>query len=75
MTLGKRDHFQGKSRFTTWVTAIAVHILYTERRRRRWKDVSLEEILFGVEGTAMHVCDSRPGPDQELQHVALLENR
>ena len=37
--------FQGRSRFTTWATTIAIRIAITEMRRRRWKDVSLNELL------------------------------
>jgi RNA polymerase sigma-70 factor (ECF subfamily) len=38
------DSFRGESRFSTWATKIAVHTAFTELRRRRWKDVSLEAI-------------------------------
>lgn len=40
--LEKLDTFRGQSRFTTWVLSIALRIAYTELRRRRWRDVSLE---------------------------------
>lgn len=43
--LNRLDEFQGRSRFTTWVLAIAVNIALSELRRRRWRDVSLEELL------------------------------
>ena len=42
------DHlhsFEGRSKFTTWVHKIAVRIALTELRRKRWKDVSLDELL------------------------------
>lgn len=42
--LEKMHTFEGRSKFTTWVYKIAVHIALTELRRQRWKDVSLEEI-------------------------------
>jgi RNA polymerase sigma-70 factor (ECF subfamily) len=38
------DSFRGESRFTTWATKIAVHTAFTELRRRRWRDVSLDQI-------------------------------
>ena len=44
-TLGNLDQFQGKSRFTTWATTIAVRVAFTELRRRHWKDVSLNQIM------------------------------
>ena len=38
------DSFRGESRFSTWAVKIAVHTAFTELRRRRWRDVSLDEI-------------------------------
>lgn len=39
------DQFQGRSRFVTWATAIAIRVGVTEMRRRRWRDVSLEKLV------------------------------
>ncbi len=44
-TLESLDQFQGKSKFTTWVTSISVRTTLTELRRRHWKDVSLNQVL------------------------------
>ncbi len=49
--LDKLDSFRGESRFTTWALTIGVHVAFTEMRRRRWKDVSLDEMLQGSEAT------------------------
>ncbi|NIR25616.1 MAG: RNA polymerase sigma factor, partial [Gammaproteobacteria bacterium] len=46
------DHlhtFEGRSKFTTWVHKIAVRVALTELRRKRWEDVSLDEILESSE--------------------------
>lgn len=43
--LDSLDQFQGRSKFTTWATSIAVRTAYTELRRRHWKDVSLDSII------------------------------
>ena len=43
--LDKLDQFTGRSRFMTWATSIAIRIAFSELRRSRWKDVSLEEIV------------------------------
>lgn len=40
--LDRMDQFQGRSQFTTWAQAIALNTAYTELRRKRWQDVSLE---------------------------------
>ena len=42
--------FRGESRFTTWAQKIAIHVAFTELRRRRWKDISLQEIIETDDG-------------------------
>ncbi len=42
--LASLDQFQGRSKFTTWATTITLRIAFTEMRRARWKDVSLEQM-------------------------------
>ena len=37
--------FQGRSRFTTWAYRIAIRTAFSELRRSRWKDLSLDNIL------------------------------
>ena len=34
--------FRGGSQFTTWAVAVAVRVAFTELRRARWRDVSLD---------------------------------
>ncbi|MBN2147926.1 MAG: RNA polymerase sigma factor [Anaerolineales bacterium] len=41
--LDRLDSFEGRSQFTTWVHKIAIRLAFSELRRRRWKDVSLDE--------------------------------
>jgi len=43
--LDKIKLFRSESRFTTWALTIAVRVAFTEMRRRRWKDVSLDEMI------------------------------
>jgi RNA polymerase sigma-70 factor, ECF subfamily len=38
------DSFEGRSQFTTWAYKIAVRVALSELRRRRWRDVSLDEL-------------------------------
>jgi RNA polymerase sigma-70 factor (ECF subfamily) len=38
------DSFRGESRFTTWAHKIAINVAFTELRRRRWKNVSLQDL-------------------------------
>lgn len=42
--LNSLNDFKGRSQFTTWATTITIRIAITEMRRRRWKDVSLDEL-------------------------------
>jgi len=43
--LGALEQFQGKSKFTTWATTIAIRVALTEMRRMRWKDTSLDQLM------------------------------
>ena len=60
--------FAGRSRFTTWATTIAVRVALTELRRRRWRDVSIEEFL---EAGAPPV-EPAPGPASRSESGGLL---
>lgn len=64
--LDRLDTFEGRSQFTTWVHKIAVRVALTELRRRRWKDVSLDEWLEGEPGQSAprQVPDSAPDPER-----------
>ena len=39
------DQFQNRSRFVTWATAIAIRVSFTELRKRKWRDVSLDSLV------------------------------
>lgn len=43
--LGGLATFRGESRFTTWAITIAVRVAFTELRRARWRDVSLDRLV------------------------------
>jgi len=36
--------FEGRSQFTTWANKIAIRVALNELRRRRWRDVSMDEL-------------------------------
>jgi len=40
--LDRLPGFRGDSKFTTWAVAIAVRVAFSELRRARWRDVSLD---------------------------------
>lgn len=72
--LDRLDTFEGRSQFTTWVYKIAVRVALTELRRRRWKDVSLDEWLEGEEGEAAprEMPDSAPDPERLAEQADVL---
>ena len=45
--LDSPQSFAGRSRFTTWAMAIAVRVGISELRRKRFQDVSLEQVTGG----------------------------
>ncbi len=50
--MDRLDQFQGRSRFTTWAQSIAINTAFTELRRKRWQDVSLDALMADGERMA-----------------------
>ncbi len=67
--LARLDTFRGDSRFLTWAMTIAVHGAWAELRRRRWRDVSLEDVLAERE-IASHPEDG--GAQGRVERSALV---
>lgn len=67
--------FRGESAFTTWAQKIAVHEAFTELRRKRWQNVSLEEMIAQYEGdfTPSVLTDPGPSPEERVTWQGLLE--
>jgi RNA polymerase sigma-70 factor (ECF subfamily) len=69
--------FRGESRFTTWAHKIAVRVAFTELRRRRWRDVSFDEMTESREGVSDFIpeslADPAIGPEQEAMQHAILD--
>ncbi len=73
--LSSLDTFRGESRFTTWAQKIAIHVAFTELRRRRWKDVSLQDMIETPEGeeyTPVILTDPSPSPEKETSRNDIL---
>jgi RNA polymerase sigma-70 factor (ECF subfamily) len=68
------DTFRGESQFTTWAQKVAVRVALTELRRRRWRDVSLED-LKPAESDAppMDLPDPVPSPEQQVMQASLMD--
>jgi RNA polymerase sigma-70 factor (ECF subfamily) len=74
--LNNLDSFRGESRFTTWAQRIAVRVAYTELRRRRWRDVSLQEVIERHEGSGREpdaLTDRGPSPERETARNMMVE--
>jgi RNA polymerase sigma-70 factor (ECF subfamily) len=69
------DSFRGESRFITWAQKIAVHEAFTELRRKRWENVSLDDMIDRYEGdfTPSILTDPDPSPEQQVTRQSLLE--
>ena len=41
----RAGQFRGDARFTTWAQKVAVHLAFSELRRKRWHDVPLDAVV------------------------------
>ncbi len=75
--LDKLETFEGRSQFTTWVHKIAVRIALTELRRKRWENVSLEELVESDEGPMLGsvMVDHQTSTPEELVEGADMVQR
>ncbi|MEK6256056.1 MAG: RNA polymerase sigma factor [Chloroflexota bacterium] len=70
------ETFRGESRFTTWAQKVAIHVAFTELRRRRWKDISLQDIVETDEGeeyTPAILTDPHATPELEVTQQSIME--
>ena len=74
--LDRLDTFQGRSKFTTWVHKIAVRIALTELRRRKWRDISLDNLLEegASTSTLKLTADRSAGPERSALQEDLLSH-
>ena len=70
------DSFRGESRFTTWAKKIAMNMALTELKRRRWSDVSLQDLLDRRTATGRGLADPQLTPEQvAFQNMVLAKLR
>ena len=62
-------------RFVTWAHKIAIRVVLTELRRKRWNDVSLDTLLVSSEGESIPraLADPSVGPEGAAQRSESLE--
>ncbi len=75
--MDRLDQFQGRSKFTTWAQAIALNTAFTEMRRKRWQDVSLDALI--ADGDRLSepslVADGILGADEDrVRLIGVLRN-
>ena len=68
------DSFRGESRFTTWAKKIAMNVALTELKRRRWRDVSLQDLLDRRTATGRGLADPQLTPEQVAFQNMVLAN-
>lgn len=64
--LDNLNSFRGESKFTTWAMKIAVREGYTELRKKRYEDISIQDYAHpgNPEGGAAEIPHEEAGPDQ-----------
>jgi RNA polymerase sigma-70 factor (ECF subfamily) len=73
--LDRMDTFEGRSQFTTWVHKIAIRLAFTELRRKRWENVSLESLVENPDAPppAMLTADQSASPENEVETSDLMQ--
>lgn len=69
--LDKLDQFEGRSRFTTWAMSIAIRRAVSELRKKRYQNVSLNQLSDGEE-LQIEIpdeCAEQPGEADERRNV------
>lgn len=73
--LDNLETFKGESRFITWAQKITVRVAFTELRRRRWQDKSLDGIVEQFEGDYMPkmFATTKAGPEDQAIRASVME--
>ena len=74
--LDNLDTFRGEARFTTWAQKVAARVALSELRRRRWRDVSLQDLLAEHENTDFTpavLTDPQPDPSQTALQRMMMD--
>lgn len=72
--LDNLDSFAGLSQFTTWAHKIALSVAFTELRRKRWQDASLDALTERESGeyTPSFIADPAPEPENAAERAEML---
>jgi len=68
--------FRGESQFTTWAQKVAVRVAFSELRRKRWKDIALQDLMpkddDSGDFTPAVLSDPSPNPEQQTTQQAMM---
>lgn len=67
------EQFEGRSQFLTWALSIAIRAAMSELRHRRWKDVSLDEVIADANLAPNRVTDDSFEPSIQREREAIIE--
>ena len=74
LILEKLDQFEGRSRFLTWATSIAIRVSMSKLRRKQWQEVSLDQLIENNHLTFEEMNgDIESEPETELERRKMLE--
>lgn len=74
--LDNLDTFRGESKLTTWAQKIAVRVAYSELRRKRWDDISVQDLYpedSGTDFTPEIMTHPDPNPEENTTQRMLGE--
>lgn len=67
--------YRGEARFTTWAQKVCVRVALTELRRRRWRDVSLDDLVANshmTDSAPAALTDTKPDPGQQVANQMMM---
>lgn len=71
--LDRLSQFKGRSQFMTWATSIAIRTAMSELRHRRWKDVSLDDVIADSDFNIERVVDDGVGPSIQKEQEEIIK--
>lgn len=76
--LGNLGSFRGESKFMTWAQKIAIRVAFSELRRKRWENVSLQDLvpMWSTDSDAdasvpFWLPSAEPSPEQRITRQSL----
>lgn len=74
--LDNLESFRGESKLTTWAQKIAIRVAFTEMRRKRWQDISIQDLLpteSSNDFTPAILTDPDASPEHSATQKMILE--